>query len=278
MLRLTFLSAILIALLYIIWLTYQVPTEGDLAAEAPQARPSAGSFSVRQVDIPGTGPKREYAYEEPQDEFARHALNTWFSSRQYHAYDGSNGDAGQTRPGVFLLHGSGRTGASMIDMWKPVADRHGIVLIAPDSANRKGWSGGSDSASFFTDLIEDAVERYNLDPDRLFVFGHSSGGVHATRLAQNADMPFRAVATHAGFPPASDIDVSNGRMGRKPVIRYYLGDRDHIFDVDDAMELGEVLKQAGYDTQLVVVRDHTHWYYDIGPSIGERVWQFFEQQ
>jgi len=38
-------------------------------------------------------------------------------------------------PLLLLLHGSGRDGMSQIDEWKALAEKEGIILVAPDSAN-----------------------------------------------------------------------------------------------------------------------------------------------
>lgn len=275
MVRIAVLSTILIVLLYGVWLTFQIPSAHE-AQSQPFTRVPA-SFNVTQIQVPGAESRQVPRYEESQGKYETRSIKHWMGARRYHVYVGRKADMSEPKPAVFLLHGSQRTGASMIDMWARVADQYGLVLIAPDSSSRKGWSGWFDPASFFENLIDDAATQYGLDRERLYLFGHSSGGVRATLLAQDGTLPFRAVATHAGFPSASKIDSGNGGRTPRPPICHFLGDKDHLFSVEAAKATSEALKDAGHDTLLMVVKNHTHWYYYVGPSINEKAWWFFER-
>lgn len=52
-------------------------------------------------------------------------------------------------PLLLLLHGSGRDGMSQIEEWKGLAEKEGLVLVAPDSANSREWSMEWMARSFF---------------------------------------------------------------------------------------------------------------------------------
>jgi poly(3-hydroxybutyrate) depolymerase len=51
-------------------------------------------------------------------------------------------------PLLLLLHGSGRDGMSQINEWKGLAEKQGIILAAPDSANSREWNMNTDGRSF----------------------------------------------------------------------------------------------------------------------------------
>src|SRR5580692_10959772 len=55
-------------------------------------------------------------------------------------------------PLLLLLHGSGRDGMSQINEWKGFAEKQGIILAAPDSANSQEWSMSTDGPEFLHDV------------------------------------------------------------------------------------------------------------------------------
>ena len=57
-------------------------------------------------------------------------------------------------PLLLLLHGSGRDGMSQIDEWKALAEKEGIILVAPDSANSREWNMNTDGPEFLHDIVE----------------------------------------------------------------------------------------------------------------------------
>lgn len=236
---------------------------------------SSGSFRMNRIDVTNAGTRNLEGYEEPRDQFETRSVNHWFSQRVYHAYVGRNANKTSLKPAVLLLHGSGRSGASMIDMWSSVADRHGLVLIAPDSAWTNSWSSWFDPLSLLVSMVDDASAQYGIDARRLYLFGHSAGGIYATELALNADAPFAAIATHAGFAPVAGLAPAGSESGNKPPILLFLGDGDHIFKIDDAVSVGGFFKEQGYQAELAVIRNHNHWYYNRGPLINEKAWRFF---
>jgi predicted esterase len=47
-----------------------------------------------------------------------------------------------------LLHGSGRNGLSLVEKWKDLASKEGIILAGPDAANPNVWSPSEDGPDF----------------------------------------------------------------------------------------------------------------------------------
>nr|WP_321457952.1 hypothetical protein [uncultured Cohaesibacter sp.] len=264
-----FLLVCLAVLSYSALVAYRAPSEASINAS------STGSFTIVYRNTPLSGSNNRDGYEEPRDKFDKHGVNHWLQTRHYYSYLGKHVSGSTPRPLIMLLHGSARSGASMIDMWASVADRHNLVLIAPDSSSSMQWSDWFDSPALLNKMIEDASHYYAIDRDHIYLFGHSAGGIYATRLALRKDTPFRAVATHAGFESLSQIGEVKGNGGSKPPLKLFLGDKDQKFSANDAVTLGKALKNAGYETELAILKNHSHWYYDVGPGINEMAWLFF---
>src|SRR6266704_650275 len=49
---------------------------------------------------------------------------------------------------LVLLHGSGRNGLSLVEKWKDLANKEGIILAGPDAANPDVWSPSKDGPDF----------------------------------------------------------------------------------------------------------------------------------
>jgi polyhydroxybutyrate depolymerase len=102
------------------------------------------------------------------------------------------------QPLVLALHGRGGDGAAMrqtLDL-DAVADREGFIVAYPDGVDRH-WSYGrpinlpmptvngtrTEDIAFLTQIIDRLVGDGSADPRRLYVVGHSNGGLMAFTMA-----------------------------------------------------------------------------------------------
>lgn len=175
------------------------------------------------------------------------------------------------RPAVLLLHGAGRSGLSMIDMWQATADREGLALIAPDSAG-EGWDLRVDPPDLFQAALNEAARRTPMDPARLFVFGHSAGAGLALLFANRLPQAWRAVAVHAGFLGGRAVVPAE----EAPPVLMVVGEHDDATPPSAAMATARALAKAGHEVKVVEILDHTHWFYEIGPTVSRMAWEFFE--
>ena len=123
-------------------------------------------------------------------------------------------------PLVIVLHGSGGTGENMAKMtgFSAMGDKHGFIAAYPDGIITKhNWNslfgkipGGEgiladdvDDVAFIRALIDTLGKSHPIDPNRVFVCGHSAGAYMAYRLA--VDLADRIAA--AG--------IVNGSLGIK---------------------------------------------------------------
>jgi len=114
-------------------------------------------------------------------------------------------------PVVLHFHGAGGTGSGVIrnnGMIKPILER-GYAVIAPNGLGREGRRGGfwsfipgrpirRDELAFTHQVLDDAVERFELDRSRVLLTGFSIGGSLTWYLACQAPNDFAAYAPVAG--------------------------------------------------------------------------------
>ena len=125
-------------------------------------------------------------------------------------------------PALIFLHGAGGSGQGTIKM-KSTLDR-GYALIGPNGLKREGsrfgpgWSfipgreKQRDEAAFMREIIADAVENHNVDPDQLLLAGFSVGGSMTSYLACEDPSLARAFAPVAGgfWDPLPELGSCKG--------------------------------------------------------------------
>ncbi len=91
------------------------------------------------------------------------------------------------------LHGpGGYQWEEVLAEWKPICDRHDLILVAPKSANPAGWTPGD--FEFIAKLVVEVRSRYHIDPLRIAAFGQGmSGSIASLAAIRNFD-DFRAWA------------------------------------------------------------------------------------
>ena len=144
--------------------------------------------------------------------------------------------AGKNLPLVIALHGGGGNAQTMVERtgFVDLAKEEKIVVAFPEGTGRgEGrytWNAGgccayamqqsTDDVTFIRKLIDEAVEQYGVDPERIYLVGMSNGGMVSHRIA--AAMPERiagiGIVVGAMFggetPPALPVSaiLINGRQ------------------------------------------------------------------
>jgi len=177
-------------------------------------------------------------------------------------------------PLLLLLHGSGRVGMSQIDEWKTLAEKEGIILAAPDSANSREWSMNTDGPEFLHDVVEAVRVKNSVDAKRIYIFGHSAGAVFALYMSVMESRYFAAAGVHAGamgedFYPYIDL------AKRKIPITIWVGTEDPYFKMPLVKATQAELNKHGFDAQVVEMKGHDHNYYAVAKDLNPKVWEFF---
>jgi predicted esterase len=125
-------------------------------------------------------------------------------------------------PVVVFLHGSGSSPEGWQATLEPVAEQLGVVVVAPRAAVLAGWGVGPDDA-IVAEALRQTREGVAVDPARLGIAGHSSGGAYAIELAYSTRSPF--VAVFALSAPYRTVIELADPVGPPP-LRFYYGTDD----------------------------------------------------
>lgn len=176
-------------------------------------------------------------------------------------------------PLLLVLHGSNRDGKSLVDEWKSLAKKEGILVVGPDSRDSRLWAPWSDGPEFLRAVMKEVREQYSLDDRRLYLFGHSAGGHFALQVSlQEADL-FAASAVHAGaLHPDADFLIR--KVARPIPMAIWIGDRDQYVSVESVRRTREVMLEGGLETIVHEMKGHNHWYYDLAGKINRQAWDF----
>lgn len=123
-------------------------------------------------------------------------------------------DGDGPHPALVFLHGFGGSGHGVLGLRGVVETftARGYAVIAPDGLPlREGGERGSwaflpdamrprrrDEAAFFAQVVADAADRFNVDPDRAILSGFSAGGFMVNYLACEEPDAFAAYAPVSG--------------------------------------------------------------------------------
>ncbi|WP_273566885.1 alpha/beta hydrolase family esterase [Maribacter halichondriae] len=128
--------------------------------------------------------------------------------RTYHMYLPSNFDESNDTPLVFALHGGGGTGTNFEDdvsagTLTTAAESRGMILIMPNGIDKR-WNDGRpeifgndsmyDDVGFIAAIIDDMIQNYGVDANRVYVTGISNGGLMSIRLAMDLSNKITAIA------------------------------------------------------------------------------------
>lgn len=155
-------------------------------------------------------------------------------------------------PLVVLLHGFAAAAylESAYVGLEAIADEKTFLYVAPegllDADGRRYWNGtdaccdfydsGVDDKGYIVDLVDEIASEYNVDPDRVHLFGHSNGGFLAYRIGCEAPQRFASIVSLAGLSfrdgarcdPATALSVLQIHGTDDQIIPYEGGARPEV--------------------------------------------------
>jgi poly(3-hydroxybutyrate) depolymerase len=120
------------------------------------------------------------------DKITQEKLDSQGKKRTYYLMAPDAAKASASAPLIVLLHGSGRNGLSLMEKWKELASREGIIIAGPDARDTAGWQIPGDGPEFIHDMVKALRAKYPINPRRIYLFGHSAGAVFALNLSRNS--------------------------------------------------------------------------------------------
>lgn len=153
--------------------------------------------------------------------------------------------AGTPAPLMVLFHGAGGT-AQSVSYAFPMADTHGVIILAPDSRDQRTWdmmlgAYGPD-ADFLANALGQTLQRYSIDRARLALAGHSDGASYALSFGIGVGDLFSRILA---FSPGVMTPLA---VKGKPRIFISHGTRDAVMPIDDtSRKFVPRLRTLGYD-------------------------------
>ena len=179
-------------------------------------------------------------------------------------------------PALVLLHGAGDVPEAMIEVWRDLADHDGIVLVAPALPRVAAFEGVAPAV--FRCVVDQAARLTQIDPRRVYLFGHSMGGYLAYDAALLESRYFAAAAIHGmALDPAYAWII--GKAVRKTPIVIFAGERDPYATPAAVQWTRDTLQANGFPVRLVELPGRGH--NDYGPfaaSINADAWKFLSAQ
>ena len=195
--------------------------------------------------------------------------------RTYYLYVPATIKTATPAPLIMLLHGSNRNGLSLVEKWKELAEKEGIILVGPDSSDPARWSLDNDGTEFLNELIALVKSTHPIDSRRVYLFGHSGGAIMAILISLLESEYFAATAIHAGLLDPGDYRLIDYAK-RKIPFAIFVGDRDLLFPFSQVAATRDVLKARAFPVELTKIANHDHWYYDLAPKINQSAWDFLK--
>ena len=145
---------------------------------------------------------------EGADKVVKDTITSQNKQRAFYLFAPESVKKGTPAPLIVLLHGSGRNGLSLVDKWKDLAAKEGIILVGPDSLDPSIWRSPADGPDFLHELVENIKFRYTINPRRVYLFGHSGGAIFALYMSLLESEYFAAAAIHAGALAKNDPAIA----------------------------------------------------------------------
>src|SRR5215813_701465 len=234
-------------------------------------------LSILLFAVPFHGSATHGSEEARSEKILKQSVVSGGKTRIYYLFVPESVTPAQPAPLIVLLHGSGRNGMSLVEKWKDLAAKEGVILAGPDSANSNGWSTADDGPDFLHDLVEALKTKYPINSKRIYLFGHSAGAVYALTISMVESEYFAATAVHAGaWRDPREFSVINNAQ-RKIPLAIWVGTKDPFFPVQDVRATRDALQAKGFTIDVTEMPGHDHWYYDLAPKINQSAWDFLKK-
>lgn len=158
-------------------------------------------------------------------------------------------------PLILFLHGSGERGSDIDKVKvngppKIVEKKKDLpfIVISPQCPAGENWD-----VRVLNKLLDDAIAKYHVDPERVYLTGLSLGGGGTWRWAAANPERFAAIVPIAGFG-----DAKLGAKLKHVSVWAFHGQKDPSVKVSESEKLVEAVKAAGGDAKLTIYPEAFH--------------------
>jgi predicted esterase len=176
----------------------------------------------------------------------------------YQVYVPTNYDKSKSFPLIIALHGMGGDENSYFQAYaqgafKTEAEKHGYIVACPKGRKPASMYLG-DADKDVMDVLTEMRRDYNVDPDRIYLTGHSMGGYGTWSLAMSHPEVFAALAPISG---GSNTPAGMSRIAHIPQLVVH-GDTDPTVPVERSRVMVEAGKKFGAEIKYIEVPGGDH--------------------
>ena len=168
-------------------------------------------------------------------------------------------EAGYAYPLVVWLHADNADEDCLPTVMRHVSTQN-YVAVAPSLRGSEGYEPSSAwvqtpetisaAQNAVADAIHSASELFNINPNRVFLLGHGSGGTMALRLALMQPEAFAGVATFDGPMPTNHSPLSHLKAARKLPILFNVARESTNYPQPELSQTLSLLHTAGMKMDL----------------------------
>jgi predicted esterase len=175
----------------------------------------------------------------------------------YRLFIPSSYDGHQAYPLIILLHGMGGDENTMFDSYgngafEQLAEKKGYIVACPKGREATSMYRGAAEQDVL-DVLADVRRAYKIDPNRIYMTGHSMGAYGTWSIAIDHPEIFAALAPISGGGDQSEVK----KIARIPQLVVH-GDADPTVPVANSRAMVEALKQAGAEVKYMEINGGNH--------------------
>jgi predicted esterase len=176
-------------------------------------------------------------------------------------------------PLILGLHGDeGDPARSVNSSWKRVVNEQ-FIFVAPKAANPGGsWYQAKEQNSLWMDnLLKSLFAKYNIDLDRVYIWGLSGGAMFISSYASTRQHQFAAIQFNMGGSGSSWKRSSSPPLQEcKIPARFVVSPTDKLRS--SAFSLYELLQSQGHEAKWVDANCSGHCWDKVESATGARDW------
>jgi len=165
-------------------------------------------------------------------------------------------DTAKKWPMILFLHGSGESGSDVekVKMHGPpklvaAGKEFPFIIVSPQApTSRIGWQ-----VETLNTLMDEVIQRYSVDQDRVYLTGLSMGGFGTWTLASANPERFAAIAPICG----GGSTIMARRLREMPIWVFH-GGKDMTVPIKMSQDMVDALKAAGADPKFTIYPDAGH--------------------
>jgi predicted esterase len=223
--------------------------------DPPEQPEDEGTPGLYEITVPGIGNDGEFTY----------SLQLPPEYDPYRRY-----------PCIVSLHAAGTTPEAQIDWWAGAyseklklragqATRHGYIVLAPHwtKEHQQSYEYSSREHAAVLFALRDAMQRFAIDNDRIYLSGHSLGGDAAWDIGlAHPDLWAGVIPLTANCEKFVTLYSDNARY--VPLF-FVVGEKDGSRSGENLVQWDRYMSRSGYDVMVAeyLGRGHEHFYDEI---------------